>query len=303
MQNEKQHENILNIPPAYQYPPWAHQQDDEIDLKATFHILLKNRVIILGVALSFFLVGLVYSVFNPKSFTYSASLQIGSFYENGRFQPIDEPKNIESKIKNVFIPLEIDNYYRTSSAPVRGIAINVKLPPDSKVILLESTAKEKDAEVYNALINKVVSRFLKNQDAQISNIKNSINQQIQAAKKELSFVFEQQKLISSRLEEFEKILKTTTKDAGGMTALAISELYTQQQAINSRKFSIQNLVDNKLSDLNRIEETKFLSPVTKSFNYVGLGNLAITLLWTLSGLVAGILIALLLNMLKDGESN
>ena len=89
------------------YPP-----DDEINLYAIWLILKRRKQLFFMVFLCITLSGSLYGILKRDVYSYSAAIQIGTFFVNGKETLLENAKNVESKVKETYIDSALNEYYQ-----------------------------------------------------------------------------------------------------------------------------------------------------------------------------------------------
>ena len=290
MNNQDKREiNEQVIAPHY---PLIQSQEDEINLLDIWRILVKKKKLINIVWLVVILAGSAYAVLKPDIYGYSATIQLGSFFVDGKEITVDDVKNAESKIKEIYIPFVLNDYYAKNPDLDKNIKIDVSVPKESKILMLSSKSSEQKGPIYQELINKISANLIDNNNQIIKERKSIVLEQIANAKKRLQLLADSEKELTTRTEKFDTAFKSSPIDNSGTTALVLTELSSQKNQIDRDKFALEALILNKESELKIMQESKLLSAVTRSIEPVGLGAKLIVALSVFLGLIFAVFIAL-----------
>ncbi len=285
------------------YSVREHADDDEISLFEIWLILARKKKLILIICLLVTLAGSLYALTKPDVYGYSATLQLGALFADGHEISIDDIKNAESKLKEVYLPVVLNDYYNKTPASEKNIKINVSVPKESKILIISGSSTEKDASIYQDLINKTGIHLIENLNEVIKTKKKLASEQVIKITKRLQILAESEKDLNARIESFDKSFKSTPIDNSGTTALVITELNNQKLQMNREKYSLESLLLNIESDLKLSKETKFLTSVTQSIEPIGLNTKMIILLSLLFGLILAVFIALATDLIGKLKVN
>lgn len=293
MNNEKKQDMGLAAAPQYYYPPYP--QADEINLLDIWRILAKRKKLIIAISLLITLAGSAYALLKPETYTYSTAIQIGSM--SGK--PVDEIKNVESKVKEAYIAAVLNDFYRDNPNHPKNIKIDVSVPKGSEILIVGSKCPDKQAQLCQQLINKISAKLGADHGEKIKMFRDALSEQIVNAKKRLELLEDNEKALNKRMEGFDKTgLQDSSNYNSGTVALVMIELSQQQLQISSEKFNLQSQLVNNVSQMNLIQDTKLLNPVTKSIDTMGLGKILLIISFAFIGLFLGVLMALVWDFIE-----
>ncbi len=290
MNDEKKKDIELN-----QYYTIPYHQDDEISIVDIYHVLAKNKMMIVIITLLITFLGSVYATLKPDVFSYSTAIQIGSIVVAGERKPIAEIAAVETKIKELYIPLVLDEYYRANPDQPKNILINVKVPKGSDIIYIEGKSTDKIAQLYISLINKISALTLSDLNQKTDIYKATLNVQVTDATKRLTILDSDQAKTNQRIEDFDKTFKSSPTANIGISSVVITELFSQIQEITSQKYALEGLITNKKSELDLVDETRSVYPPKKSIDPVGIGKILLITASIFTGLFLGLFSAFLVN--------
>jgi Chain length determinant protein len=286
----------------YKIPMPYQQQDDEISLIDIFRILAKHKYLILIITLLVSLAGSAYAFLKQDVFSYATAIQLGSIAVGGETKPIADIIAVEAKMKSLYIPRTIDDYYRANPGQKRNINISVSVPKGGDALQIESKCSDKIAPVCINLIDKISGLIVSDLIQKTDNYKTSLNVQIVNASKRLTELDNDFLQINRKIETFENTLKASNANNIAINALINTELFAQAQAITREKYALESLITNKQSDLNLIQATKALYPTTKSLDTVDIGKQLIIFASLFMGVFLGIFAALIFNFIEKMKS-
>jgi uncharacterized protein involved in exopolysaccharide biosynthesis len=302
MDNEKKQDMNSVSAQQYYYPPMIYPQDDEINLLDIWRILAKRKKLIIIISLLVTLGGSAYAISKPDIYAYSTAIQIGSSFVDGKEEPVENAKNAQSKVKEVYIASVLSDYYSDKFGQAKNIKIDVSLPKDSEVLIIRSNSPEQQGQIYQQLITRISAKLVESHREKINEFRAELSEQILNAKKRLELIEVREKELNKRIEGFDKAFKASPIDNSGTTALVMTELFQQQYQISSEKYALQSQIVNKLSRLNLIQDTKLLYPVTKSSEPVGFDKKIMIAAFALAGLMLGVFISLVRDFVEKTKS-
>ncbi|MCC6207808.1 MAG: hypothetical protein IT488_06620 [Gammaproteobacteria bacterium] len=137
---------------------------DEISLIDLWLVLMRSKWLlfaglVFGVGAATLAVFLI-----PGKSELNTTIEIGSLPADGASVPLESPASIKVKLENSYIPLtqrRFQEKYGESSGKL--LAVNVTLPKDSNLIVLESRAPEQDFDGRYVEFHREISRLLVNE--------------------------------------------------------------------------------------------------------------------------------------------
>jgi LPS O-antigen subunit length determinant protein (WzzB/FepE family) len=296
--NEKQDINTT-APWQYFYPPLPYPNDDEINLTDVLRTLKKHKKEIIATFLIITFVGSAYAFLKADIFNYSTAIQMGSIFLDGKETAVDDVKNSENKVKEIYVPLALSDFYKQNPDKPKNIKIDVIVPKDSHFLVLSSKSSDKESEVFKDLMTKISTNLIDNQNQMIKSHVNILTVEIANAKNRLKILVENEKEVFKKIEEFDKSFKSSSNDNIGTTALVIMELMSQKkQEIENQKYELESLISEKQSALSSIKESKLLKPITQSIEPVGVDRKLIIILSVFLGAISAVLLALVSDFIE-----
>lgn len=291
MNEKKNPDNIRKTPPGYFLPPYAYQQDDEIDWMEIVNILRARKRQIIAIFLVVIVIGSVFAGFKQDIYSYSIAVQIGTMVDEDREKLIDEVKNAESALKEIDIPAVLNAYYQQNPGVPRNIKIDVSVPKDSRLVVLSGKSSIESSPPYMDLLVKAGNVLIQKHNEKIASQREVIHKEIESAKSRIELLIQNGKDAAERAAEIDKKLARMDGQSSATAALVVTELAGQQLEIENQIYTLRTLIDKKESWLKRIAETKLLMPVAKSSEPVGMSKKSVILLTVLAGLMLAILFA------------
>jgi len=146
-----------NLPVYSSYPP-----EDHISLVDIWLMLLKYRLVLIGISVTCVLVGFLYAELVPRSYQYSTSIEIAAHIgvnELGYREliPIESPETVLAKVKGSYIPLVRQNYLKKHSELKSVVNIDARIPRNSQIVVLSSNGAESEGDIHRILQQSVVN--------------------------------------------------------------------------------------------------------------------------------------------------
>ena len=147
--------------------------DDEIDLVQLFQILLKHKMLILGVVLFCLLGGGGYALLKNPTYEYTTTLQIGTALIESRKtierSGIEASPSVKLKLEKVYIPMAINQLSgRYDGRLAYALAKEQK---NSNIILITSKGGVEDGQLFKELHTIIVSPLVANHREAIAALK------------------------------------------------------------------------------------------------------------------------------------
>ena len=152
---------MTNIPPVHNQIPPVHYVEDEISLVDLWLVLVKRKLVLLGVVVACILAGLLYVVVVSPSYQYSTSIEIGTRLNGTESSIMESPETVLAKIKESYIPMARQEYFMAHPELKSVIKIDARVPKGSEIVVLSSKGFEDDGDIHKALQQSVVDRLKK----------------------------------------------------------------------------------------------------------------------------------------------
>ena len=259
-----------------QTPQPACYEDDEISLLDLAMVIWKNRWLAAAVALLITAAGTAYALMQEHQYEYVTLLEIGNVVESSTtvvivnesqrgYRLIEEPTNVQGRLKNVYIPAALQNYrdrLATAEGPGPRLKIDVSIPRNTDLIMLRSEAPIEMAEHYLQAHQEVV-KLLQEDYQRVSMLQqrreereldrakievDRLQEQRNELKAELEKIETQEKLLQDRLKELQEAIT----DARERRAKALAEIHDASGGIVM--MMVENELQRYLEQVNHIEE-------------------------------------------------
>lgn len=204
---------MTNIPPVHNQTLPVHYDEDEINLVDLWLVLVKRKLILVGVVVACMFLGLLYTIAVPPSYQYSTSIEIGTRINGTELSVVESPETVLAKVKESYIPLAQQDYFDQHSEQESVVKIDVRVPKNSQIIVLSSKGPDDQGDIHKALQQSVVDRLKKDHGRIIDVIRKETEiLQHQAAAK-LEELKDANELIMARGKRLNNFAELLTKQA------------------------------------------------------------------------------------------
>jgi len=199
-------ESSSGAEPLLRYVMVDSNNDDEISLIDLWLVLVRRRLLFLGLVLLAVLAGISLALILPEKFNYSTAIEIGgiSYSNNGKLVYIEVPSSVLAKINQSYIPFVtktyLEKYPEFEGVPV----VKAKLEKNSGIIFLEVKGAEKHKNTYIDLLNSIVET-VKLDHTRISSLKvKDLDLSKNQIKNEIVKIKNQEQLLLSQIKRLDK---------------------------------------------------------------------------------------------------
>ncbi len=300
---------MTNKPPVYNQTLPVHYDEDEINLVDLWLVLVKRKLILVGVVVASAVAALLYVVVVPPSYQYSTSIEIGTRLNGTELSIVESPETVLAKVKESYIPLAQQNYLNNHSEFKSVVKIDAHIPKGSQIIVLTSKGSEEKSDIHMTLQQSVVDMLKKDHSRIFGGLRKEMEIMLNLATEKLERLKEDSNVFT--LEERDTGL--TKEDRKITTKKIISEPETLALMMknNNIQKSRELLAENKLAqDVQRdtiarleiqqanLRETRALLPPMRSPEPAGPGKTLIILLSLVLGLMLGVFAAFFAEFLS-----
>lgn len=241
-------------------PVYIHEafttHSDEISLVDLALILVRRKIIIMGILGLFIAAGIAYALATETkpTYTYNSSIEIGTQLINGDRKPIEPPSYLLAKVDYGFIPKTLYQYQQQNPEDEKNYEITVSNPKSSPVITLSMSASEDQSELVHGFIKNITQGIMQEHEELFNTIKENLELQLTQATNQLNSM--------------------------GNNPENLAE-----------KNSLQDKIDSYLSQLANLRNTRVISQPMKSQDPSGTSGRLIVVIAAFAGLFAGIFAA------------
>lgn len=244
---------LQQLKPVYIHEAF-NSHDDEISLVDLALVLVRRKIIIIGILSLFIALGVAAALYLPKTYDYHSSIEIGTQLIIGERQPIETPSSLLAKINYSFIPETLHQYQQQNPEDQKAYKIIASNPEDSDIITLSMSATEDQSELVHGFINSITRNIMQEHTALFDAIKETLELQLTQA--------------------------TNRLNSMGNSSENLTE-----------KNSLQDKIDSYLSQLSNLRGSKIISQPMKSQKPTGISRKLIVLIAAFAGLFIGIFAA------------
>ncbi len=258
---------LTEIKPIYIHDTTAYQAEDEISLVDLAMILIHRKILISAIILLCSAIGLVIALLTPRIYTYSTSIESGSQIINGKTTYLESADALVAKIQRIYIPsiLAEQEQKNTSTETQKSHVVEVSIPENSNIILLEAKGSEDQQQTLNNLFNNIVLKINQSQHRLIQTTKDKLSQNIHYSQ--------------NKLKNLQTYLKKSNPN---------DKLEDRFQLIRE-KTSLENYIANLTSQLSSLRKTHAISQTLKSPLPTGTSHKLIVIISIFAGLFLGML--------------
>lgn len=188
--------------PATQPSPYAppYEPYDEISLVDVARVVWRHRRAALAALLAVIAAGVAVAFLTPKKYTYSTTIEIGSQVESGGIVPIEAPDTALAKLRESYIPQERRRYLEAHPGVDKTFAVEARLPRDSGLVVLESTAPAQDGAAHRQIQEQAVQALVADHARVFDDQRTAAVLAKQRAERDLQALVDQETVLKGRIE-------------------------------------------------------------------------------------------------------
>lgn len=188
-------------PPAARMAPLAPlAADDEISLVDLARVIWRHRR---GAQATFLVIaacGLAAAALLPKKYTYTTTIEIGSRVEDNRAVPIEAPNTVLAKLQESYVPQARRRYREAHPGIEKRFAVDARVPRDSQLVVLASTAPEQDGAAYRHIQEQAVQALVADHARMFENQRTAAALKKQRAEGQLRELVDQEAMLKANME-------------------------------------------------------------------------------------------------------
>jgi len=146
---------------------------DEISIVDFVTVLVKNKNMLILSTIILFSLGVTISVFIPKSYTYTTSIEVGSRIIDGVIQPFESPETLLAKMQYVHIPQALNELHPKQNKESR-YKTTANIPKNSNIIVVEAKGTENDHDILIKYLQNMTTKAVQDSQLDINAIKTDI---------------------------------------------------------------------------------------------------------------------------------
>ncbi len=244
---------LQQLKPVYIHEAFA-THDDEISLVDLALVLVRRKVIIMGILVLFIAAGIIHALNTTKSYTFTSSIEIGSQMIDGDIKFIESPSALLAKIDYSYIPKTLDQHQKDHPEDEKVYELTASNPKSSSVITLQIAAPEAQAELATDFITHTTQQIIQEHEELFNTIKQDLELRLTQA--------------------------TNRLNSMGNSSESLTE-----------KNILQDKIDGYLSQLSNLRGTRVISPPMQSQKPSGTSRKLVVAVAAFAGLFIGIFAA------------
>jgi len=134
--------------------------NDDISLVDLAVILIRHKIMISMIFIIIVALSVVLAITKPNTYTYTASIEIGSQFISGSVKRFESPQTLLAKLNHGFIPQVLNELQLSSPDNKKRYNIKVNIPKNSQIIVLELTSTSDQADAKKEILQKIISKAL-----------------------------------------------------------------------------------------------------------------------------------------------
>lgn len=152
--------NLQELKPIYIHDATSYSASEEISLIDIAMILIRRKVLVVSVFIVFIALGVASSLFIPKIYTFSTTIEIGSHIINGSVRLFETPQALMAKLEHSYIPQTLIEYKNTHKDEKERYNIKLSVPSGSNITLLEAKGTEDMADTITNLLQLISQKAI-----------------------------------------------------------------------------------------------------------------------------------------------
>lgn len=260
----------------------------EYGVSDLFNLVMHRRYLfglVFGLTL---LLGVWVAVFTPKQYIYSRYIQIGSYTDNkGNGEEvalIQKPEQLVDALQLYFVPVAWDEETSHTYLSRKKSNIQVKKISDSGIISIEAKAKAEEANVYNKVFNGVLNHVVNAQQRTLIQKQKIFESKLSLLQSELA----NRAHIGLTQEDADVVPPKKDTDMSKLFG-ALKSSSTLRFIVEPSNFELRTQIQAIKVYLNNMQPTQFIGEFKRSDSPVGLNGISIIGLFTLLGLILGLI--------------
>lgn len=276
-------------------------QNDEIDLKELWKIVIKRKKVVFLVTTGVLLVGIVYAFVQRPIYEVKAIVEIGSYSTNTisalNTTFLESPQNLIKRLDVIYI----DNKNVKDIGSLKKVDL-VKGTQNLIEVIATANSNEDATQRLNLIVDEICSRHKSILESYIALIKIKMKN---LEKQQEDIVLEKQALaefIEQKMASIDKILK----DNPAVAAVYTIDLNTKASQLTELKAKIY-AINNQLSDLsitlssNNVKPTVLIGDIIKNDYPIKPRKLLIIAVSFVSGFILSIFLVFLLEFIGKND--
>lgn len=217
---------------------YAPSQEDEISLIDIWLVIYRHKNVVITIILLITALGLFVSLIQPKKYSYSTSLEIGSQIIDGKVVLIDKPETVLAKLKESYIPLVIQQYQVNSMGEAK--VIEAHIPKNSELIMLEAKGIENHKKIFFEVFGAVVKKVVDDHERIISVIKKGYESSISSVVYKIEGLKERERVFKAKVKRLEKESALIEQEIRSLQNLI-------EDSISNRKIAVRDINNESMA--------------------------------------------------------
>ncbi len=160
--------------------------DDEISLIDLWLVMVRHRRLIMIIAGVITALAVVYALIRSPKYNYTTAIEIGTQVQNDAIEPVESAATVMGKLMESYIPAALHAYYSTHPDDTFKYKFKARVPKDSQLVLLESSAPESRGATVINLEEEIVQALVKDNERLTKTISNGLELQQKTAQEQLA---------------------------------------------------------------------------------------------------------------------
>lgn len=246
-------------------PPVFSSSNDEISLVDVALVMWRHRLAALVTLLVVSALGLAVALLSPRKYAYTTTIEIGTRVEGGRVVPIETPDAALAKLRESYLPRELQRY-REAHPDQRGLfKIEARLPAGSQLLVLEGTATVNQSAAYKGIQEQAVEALAADHARMFEVERSAAESEKRRAERDLQTLVDEESVIKGRMDRLDVVMgspEQLTSDTGVVIvgpAESRARAVAQSVPMAERRDAMQKaLQDNRRNqDLKQAEVQRY----------------------------------------------
>ena len=169
--------DLQEIKPVYVHEA-SYSTEDEISLLDLAMVVVKRKKLFSLIFTGFIALGIAAALLNPKKYTYSTSIEIGSQIISGTISPFESPQTLLAKTQHVFIPQTLNEQRQTNPEDKKIYKITASIPKSSIIIILEIKGAEDETDLLKSLLQDIAQKAILDHSRIYDSVRKNIASQL-----------------------------------------------------------------------------------------------------------------------------
>ena len=159
-------------------PVYIHEMnystDDEISLIDLAIVLIRHKTIIAVIFTATIALGVTMTLFTPRIYTFSSTIEIGSQIINSSIQPLESPQALLAKLQYGYIPQLLIEHKQSSPSNKKKYQIKASVPKGSNILLLETKGTKEQEDILKTLLQTVSQKAIQDHNHILASVRSNL---------------------------------------------------------------------------------------------------------------------------------